>query len=84
MPKESKSDGDKRNSFGTGEHVMMDLKKRIAEGNKKKVEIVVSYPFHNKEKDTYLYGAIPSKANKTFFSGQSIIIKLSKYIMRDR
>ena len=67
-PKENKSNGDKNNCFGTGEDVMMDPKKRIAEGNKKKVETVVSYPFHNKEKDTYLYVAIFPKANKTFLA----------------
>ena len=35
--KESKSDGNEMNCFGTGENDMMDLKKRFAEGNKKKV-----------------------------------------------
>ena len=63
---------------------MMDLKKRIAEGNRKKVDIVVSYPFHNEEKDTYLYVVILPKANKTFLRSQSIIVKSSKSFMRDR
>ena len=47
---------------------MKDLKKKIAEGNRKKIDIVVSYPFHNKEKDTYLYVVIFPKANKTFYA----------------
>ena len=67
-PKESKSDGDENNCFGTGEDVMMDPKEENSEGNKKKVDIVVSYPFHNKEKDTYLYVVIFLKANKTFYA----------------
>ena len=56
------------NCFGTGEDVMKNLKKKIAEGNKKKVDIVVSYPFYNKEKDTYLYVVIFPEANKTFYA----------------
>ena len=47
---------------------MKNLKKKIVEGNKKKVDIVVSYPFHNKEKDIYLYVVIFPKANKTFYA----------------
>ena len=64
---------------------MKDPKKKIAEGNKKKVGIVVLYPFHNKDNDTYLYDVIFPKANKAFYAKpESIFVKLSKCFMRDR
>ena len=45
---------------------MAAMKKKMQDSQKKTVDISISSPFYNKDKDTYVYIVIFGKPNKSF------------------